>query len=133
MEKDFAWAEGLGEEWLRKQRQVDIYKKESTPRECAFRHRHLSPAFRLSAISSKFCPQSRTIELVPILNTPVVHLYTDKQCVTIPTSCDTESFPYGLSSFLLSYHSYTLGNHIHIKSEHVYSRRLEDELLPPVL
>lgn len=54
MEEDFAWAEGLGEEWLRKQRQVDIYKKESTPRECVFRRRHLSPAFRLSAISSKF-------------------------------------------------------------------------------
>ena len=72
MEEDFAWAEGLGEEWLRKQRQVDIYKKESTPRECAFRHRHLSPAFRLSAISSKFSSPISDYR-VPILNTPVVH------------------------------------------------------------
>ena len=54
MEEDFAWAEGLGEEWLRKQRQVDIYKKESTPRKCVFRHRHFSPVFYLLAISSKF-------------------------------------------------------------------------------
>lgn len=27
MEEDFAWAEGLGEEWPRKQRQVDILQE----------------------------------------------------------------------------------------------------------
>ena len=67
MEEDFAWAEGLGEEWLRKQRQVDIYKKESTPRECvSSTGTTLQPSpFRQSPAS--FRPQSRTIENFPYL------------------------------------------------------------------
>lgn len=79
MEENFAWAAGLGEEWLRKQHQVDILRERI--------HTSLQPsAFR--QFPASFRPQSRTIELLSILKAPVVHLLTDKQCATIPTSCD---------------------------------------------
>ena len=56
MEEDFAWAEGLGEEWLRKQRQVDIYKKESTPRKCVFRQAPLSSLLPFGNLLQVFVP-----------------------------------------------------------------------------